>query len=907
MAIRIEQAGPTLDNASLSLGGTLQSVAGKGLSAAISADGTRAYFGGHSGVWRSDDGGVSWWHPERPQPPSGQPASGALAVPNVYDLAISPSNVDIVLAATGNDARSPEKSGIYRSVDGAQSWTLVRQVSRVANGVTTIFRISQLAIAPDEPNVIFAAAGACVLRSTDGGTIWTELQPTPATTGDRFWHVVTGPKFQAERWVYVVGSRVWFSRDGGDTWQQDSVAATRGITLGPSTVVGESARALSAHPTDPHLIFVTMTDFSIWMGSYFELPVGSSAWTSLSPTPVIQGGPTDSGGNFVVPHVAPDGQFYLMSSDRRTVHISHQLPFSTAAWTRIEDGNCHVDPHALVVTPDFFPAIASGNPSSRGRAILINDGGAYFSTDGGHSWTHGKGITTLNIVNLSVNSVGANGLPTICFGCGDNAGFSSSDGGAHWHTQDYDGGDNDCAFADPVQPTRTVVFAPRGEGPNNVFRQIYFYISGGSGPPNLDWGTGDRHAIPGPVNLPVSDPTAKKRAAWNAVSSFVSFGYRPLVLTVPGEAPLPDGDVIVVRFTTTAAFLMRTWKLSHISSASDWESTATADGPGVKSFQVGPPLPVFDAAIVQASGGHASPVFYFGDVVHGNGADLPEGQMRLWKWTAGLPAWQQIIPPPPPVVVQSPAPSSAGPIPEVPQNARRFFVDPYRPALLYVLSDKHVFRSDNGGNSWTVDASLETQLRQGGTFPMVVGFDESPSEALLRDMQFDPHRPGTRFAAGPSGVFATYDGVQWAPLVISEPIALRPNNITYDYRSCLRAVYVATLNSGLLRISPIPPDWDYPINSLQAAEGHITLLRVHDPGTGFGPPDDPLDADVIVTLDTEPEKAFGFKLRPGADQPDADGKLRTLRDAFNNNRGVRLEFLRTGCRMGQIIRVISQH
>ena len=203
-----------------------------------------------------------------------------------------------------------------------------------------------------------------------------------------------------------------------------------------------------------------------------------------------------------------------------------------------------------------------------------------------------------------MNPVGAQGPPTLCFGCGDNNGFTSSNGGVKWFTQDYRGGDNDCSFSDPVQPSRAIVFAPRSEGPNHVFRQIFLYTSGGSGPPNLAHDTGDRRAIPGPVDVPQVPPANKKLAGWNAVSSFFNFGYRPIILTVPGEAPIPDGDTMIVRFTPTAAFLMRTWKLSQISSASDWVSSATADGPGVKSFQVGPPLPVFDAAIVQASGGH---------------------------------------------------------------------------------------------------------------------------------------------------------------------------------------------------------------------------------------------------------------------------------------------------------------
>lgn len=385
-----------------------------------------------------------------------------------------------MFAATGLDARSPEKSGVYRSLDGAQSWTLVRQVTRTKNGVTTVFQISQIAIAPDEPNIIFAAAGACILRSQDGGTIWTELQPAPSISNDKFWHVVTGTRFQGERWVFVAGTGgVWFSRDGGDTWSKDPVA----LALGPATVVGVSARSLAVSPGNPHTVFLTQSDFTVWVGNFFELPVGPGVWTQLASTPVIPNGSTDSGANFVVPHVTPDGEFFLICSDRRTLHIAHNLPQAASSWKRFEDGNCHVDPHALALTPDFVPAIASGSPRTRGRAILVNDGAAYLSTDGGDSWSHGKDIATLNVINLAVNPVGAKGPPTLCFGCGDNFGFSSNDGGAHWKTQDYLGGDNDCAFSDPLQPSRAIVFAPRSEGPNHVFRQIFLYRSGGAGPP----------------------------------------------------------------------------------------------------------------------------------------------------------------------------------------------------------------------------------------------------------------------------------------------------------------------------------------------------------------------------------------------------------------------------------------
>ena len=67
-----------------------------------------------------------------------------------------------------------------------------------------------------------------------------------------------------------------------------------------------------------------------------------------------------------------------------------------------------------------------------------------------------------------------------------------------------------------------------------------------------------------------------------------------------------------------------------------------------------------------------------------------------------------------------------------------------------------------------------------------------------------------------------------------------------------------------------------------------------------------LDAEIVVFLDSQPEKAFGLRLRADENRPVAEGMLSLLRDAFNRDRVVRLEFVRTGCRTGRIVRVIEQ-
>jgi hypothetical protein len=308
----------------------------------------------------------------------------------------------------------------------------------------------------------------------------------------------------------------------------------------------------------------------------------------------------------------------------------------------------------------------------------------------------------------------------------------------------------------------------------------------------------------------------------------------------------------------------------------------------VTAFQVGPTLPDPLVSAVQPSGGHDAPTFYVGNAAPTVTGLI--GSLGLWKLAPGDRAWRQIVP------AQARGPAIA----------RRFYVDPYRPNLLYVLGSDNVYRSEDGGRSWAVDGQLARVVTEGGAYPFDVGYTGNPAESVLRDMKFDPYRPGFRLAAGVAGVFCTTDGYTWEPLLRATAVSMQPTNITYDPVPCDRAVYVGTSNRGLLRLSPLPPDWEFPLGSLQAAEGRITLLRVHDPGTGYGPPDDFLDAEVIVWLDTQPEKAFGFQLREASDRTVAEGMLELARDCFNRDRPVRLEFVRTGCRTGQIIRVIER-
>jgi hypothetical protein len=108
----------------------------------------------------------------------------------------------------------------------------------------------------------------------------------------------------------------------------------------------------------------------------------------------------------------------------------------------------------------------------------------------------------------------------------------------------------------------------------------------------------------------------------------------------------------------------------------------------------------------------------------------------------------------------------------------------------------------------------------------------------------------------------------------------------------------ATFGRGAFEV-----DTDVPVGTVLSARGRIDFLRVHDVGTGYGPPTDFLDAEVVVRLDSDPRNAFGFQLREGTDEAKNAAMLSGLQSAFTRRTPVTLEYVRTGFRIGRIIRV----
>ena len=75
-----------------------------------------------------------------------------------------------------------------------------------------------------------------------------------------------------------------------------------------------------------------------------------------------------------------------------------------------------------------------------------------------------------------------------------------------------------------------------------------------------------------------------------------------------------------------------------------------------------------------------------------------------------------------------------------------------------------------------------------------------------------------------------------------------------------------------------------------ASTGKVTMLRVHDQGTRYGPADDSIDAEVVLSLNTHPGQSFGFQLRDNERTPSRRAMYELLLQAYIHDWIVRIDY-----------------
>lgn len=126
------------------------------------------------GLWKTTNGGTSW-----------TTNTDYFPVLGVSDIAVHPTNADILYLATGDGdlgnlsgltggAEGDTKSiGILITTDGGNTW----YTTGLNWNVTDRKLIRRLLINPSNPQILIAAASDGIWRTTDGGATWFNTQP----------------------------------------------------------------------------------------------------------------------------------------------------------------------------------------------------------------------------------------------------------------------------------------------------------------------------------------------------------------------------------------------------------------------------------------------------------------------------------------------------------------------------------------------------------------------------------------------------------------------------------------------------------------------------------------------------------------------------------------------------------
>jgi photosystem II stability/assembly factor-like uncharacterized protein len=169
-------------------------------------------------IFESFDGGYSWDY-RWPGLVNGEPPVGIAG--DVTDIAYAPSDSDIVYAGIGRACvlrHEPclDGLGVVISRDGGATWN--RSMDTTISDVP----VMDMAVHPNDPQIVYAAGEDGLYKSTDGGVAWQKLEGIPAGEGyNKGVRAVTVDHSDPQHILACVGGLgAYRSDDGGITWQQ---------------------------------------------------------------------------------------------------------------------------------------------------------------------------------------------------------------------------------------------------------------------------------------------------------------------------------------------------------------------------------------------------------------------------------------------------------------------------------------------------------------------------------------------------------------------------------------------------------------------------------------------------------------------------------------------------------------
>ncbi|MGI8482179.1 MAG: WD40/YVTN/BNR-like repeat-containing protein [Chthoniobacterales bacterium] len=391
------------------------------------------------GVWKSEDSGTRY-----------KPVFDEQPVQSIGAIALDPKNPKNVWVGSGESWTRNSVSlgdGIYRSTDGGDTWRKV--------GLENAERIAQISVSPKSGDTVFAAVPGRLwsdspdrglYKTTDGGNTWNlALKGANLSTGcpaiaadpvDSNVMFAAMWDFRRKGWTFrsggdgptaPSGSGLFRTADGGTTWTEITPESSKGF---PKKPYGRIAVAIAPSNAKRVYAFVESTDSALFVSDD-----GGATWEKRDKSTWMVWRPFYFA-NLVVDPKNPDRVF---KTDGALI-LSEDAGKSFALVGGFQGS--HGDVHDVWIDPTNSQNVFAGD-----------DGGMWYSYNGGNKWWKGENLPISQFYHVSVDE---NDPYRLYGGLQDNSswvGQSQYPGGitnAQW--ENMYGGDGFWMFSDPADP-----------------------------------------------------------------------------------------------------------------------------------------------------------------------------------------------------------------------------------------------------------------------------------------------------------------------------------------------------------------------------------------------------------------------------------------------------------------------
>ena len=336
----------------------------------------------NGGVWKTNDYGRTW-NPIFDDQPTG----------SVGDIAVAPSNPDVIYVASGEGIQRPDLgvgNGVYKSTDAGKTW--------INTGLKDGQQIGSIIIDPTNENRVFVAVlghpygpntERGVYRTIDGGKNWERVLYKDENTGAI--QVVFDPKnpniVYADLWAARQGpwengawqgteSGLFKSTDGGNTWKK----LNKGL---PTIEEGLGRIGFCVAPSDPNRLYATVDAGKL--GGIYRSDDAGENWILINPDGRLWG----RGSDFAEIKADPKNADIVYTANV----VTWKSTDGAKTWTAFRGAPGGDDYHRIWINPDNTDII-----------LLAADQGAIITVNGGETFSSWYNQPTAQFYHVSTDN-----------------------------------------------------------------------------------------------------------------------------------------------------------------------------------------------------------------------------------------------------------------------------------------------------------------------------------------------------------------------------------------------------------------------------------------------------------------------------------------------------------------------